>query len=48
MKNANESETETSAAKKLTVEDLKRIIGGTPHSVDPAEDSSKRVKLVIE
>ena len=29
MKNANGNQDETSAAKKLTVEDLKKIIGGT-------------------
>jgi hypothetical protein len=29
MKNANEDQDATSAPKKLTVEDLKKIIGGT-------------------
>jgi len=47
MKNVNVDEEETSAPKKLTVADLKKIIGGTAHPrgwIETKED----VKVIIQ
>ena len=47
MKNVNEHEDESSAPKKLTVNDLKKIIGGTAHPrgwIETKED----IKVIIQ
>ena len=45
MKNTHGNE--TSSAKKLTVTDLKKIIGGTPKPSEITENSDQRVKVFI-
>jgi len=46
MKNINGNE-ETSAPKKLTVDDLKKVIGGTVHPNSISAEDSKGNKVVI-
>jgi hypothetical protein len=48
MKNVNANENETSAPKKITVEDLKKIIGGTAHPLAISVIETKEdIKVVI-